>query len=348
MVALQTISPPPASVLQVHLIREVLAAGHHEAHSAILVPALLLIHQLHPIHQPLPTWVWPVRSTIPHRECRLPVQLSPLPRQHTVQRLPALVKLALLPHLRSTRPLLQVSPQPRRVTLLRRRSILRRRQRSVQRRQRLQLLLHTARRHRAGVPRRQLMQEPLADRPRLLPHNTRQRLPLLALRHRLSVQLLRLIRLLVQLSIHLRGLRALLPVRSIRQIVRRARSTLPTRQKMTKLTTRLTDVLYHQLSILVRWRHQCSCISCHGSWRIHSVDLLPLLWELSVAFILLCFLSRQVFLSPLNCISEARPRQGRFPGVSSGRSHHQRGVIGHQCGVRRQQAHLNRASASRS
>lgn len=238
MVALPTINPPQVSALQVLSIRAAPAAGHHGVPSATPVQALPLIHRLRLTHRPLQIWVWPAQSTTHRLGCRRPVLPSPLPRQRTVQRLQALAKPVLLRRLRSTHPLLQASPQPHQDIHRRRRSILQRHQRSALPRQRRPPRPHTARRLQAGVRRRQLMPVLPASRPRLLHHNTRRPHRRSAPRRHLSVRRLRLIRLLVRLSILLRGVRVLLRARSIRPTAQRVPNTLRTHRKTIKLRTR--------------------------------------------------------------------------------------------------------------
>lgn len=232
MVALPTISPLQALVLPVHSIHVVLVVGHLEVHLATLVLALLHIHQLPLIRRPPQIWAWPVLCTIHHLECRQPARLSHLPLQHTVQLLQASGKLVLPQPLHSIHQLLQVSPQLRQDTHRRRRNILRPHRPSVLRRQHLLHLQHTVRHPQVGVQPRRLMQVLLVNRRRLLHHNTRQPLQRLALRHQHSVRRLRLIHLRVQLSIHLRGVRALLRVHNTRQTVRRAPSILQSKLRL--------------------------------------------------------------------------------------------------------------------
>lgn len=264
MVALPTISPLQALVLQVHSTPVVRVLGHPEVHLATLVPVHLPIRPLPLIHQPLPIWAWPVLCTTHHLECHRPAQLSHLPLQHTVRRLQALVKLALLQRLPSIHQLLPASLQPRQDTRRPRHNTLQHHQLSVQHRRRLQRLRHIARHLQVGVRRRQLMQVPLATNKHRLPHhNIRQPLQRLALRHQHSVRRLPLIRLRVPLSIHPQGVRALLRVHNTRQTVRRAPSTLPSKfetfenlpdlllirvlvhQRRIKLHARIFPVLYH-------------------------------------------------------------------------------------------------------
>ena len=232
MAVSQTISPLQASALQAHSIHAVLVAGLLEVHLGIPAPALLLIRRLRLTRQLLQIWVWRVRCTTHRPECRQLVQLSPLRLLRIAQRLQALVKPVPLQHRHSIHQLLPASLQLRQGIHRRRHNTPQRHRHSVLPRQRLQHPPPTARHLQAGVPRRPLMQVLLANRPRLLHHNTLQPLQRLVLRHQLSVRRLRLIRQRVQLSIHLREVRALQRVHNTRQTAQRAQSTLPSKSNV--------------------------------------------------------------------------------------------------------------------